>query len=229
VKNDNLEIQNNKYFLDLERNFGEYGSWALWSENKDGSIAEIITKPNFQSLIKPSIIFLGLNASIKLPNNWINFHSECQKFKKKKWNQEFIKNLADLIMDEEFSVLRGSYMTDIIKDINFPESSKVVREVKNNPEILSQSKEIFGKELGLLSKISLIDKFQIICMGRDTFEILCLAWDIPVEKRILNKMRFVSTKKDNSSFDVLESYHYAYRRKENVKQDLREIIEKITK
>ncbi|MCG2700534.1 hypothetical protein L6274_05820 [Candidatus Parcubacteria bacterium] len=216
----------NKYsseFEQLKQEFGKYGSWAIWDE--DGSITEKIKKDNFQTLIKPDAIFLGLNATIKLTNDWINYHSECQEFKKKKWGQEFIKNLADLIMSDEFSALRGSYMTDIVKDVDLPESSKVIKELKSNPEILSRSKNIFEKELNLLLKISLTDKFRIICIGRDTFDILCRDWDIPT-KRISNKMRFASIEKYNRSFDILESYHYSYRKKENIKQDLKEIIKK---
>ena len=214
----------NKHLLQLKKDFGEFGSWALWDEN--GGITSLINKRDFEILIKPSIVILGLNASIKLPNDWINFHSECQKFKKKKWGQEFTKNLADLIMSDEFSILRGAYMTDIIKNIDFPESSKVIEEIKNNPKILSRSKEIFEKELNLLLKISLTNKFKIICMGRDAFDILCRAWNIPT-KRTSNKMGFVSIKKYNNSFDILESYHYSYRKKENIKQDLREIIKNL--
>ena len=119
-------------------------------------------------------------------------------------------------------------MTDIIKNVDFPKSSKVIKEIKSNPEILSRSKKIFEKEINLLFKISLTDKFKIICIGRDTFDILCRAWDIPTEKRTPNKMRLVvSIKKYNNSFDILKNYHYSYRKKENIKQDLREIIKKL--
>jgi len=213
-----------KYLLQLKNEFGKYGSWAIWDE--DGCIAPLISKNNFEILIKPNIIFLGLNASIKLPNDWINYHSECQEFKKKKWGQEFIKNLADLIMSDEFSTLRGAYMTDIIKDVDFPESSKVMAKIKNNPEILSRSKEIFEKELSLLSKIFLTDKFQVICMGRDAFDILCRIWDIPT-KKVSNKMRSTTIERRINTFEILEIYHYAYRKKEKIKQDLREITKNV--
>ena len=121
----------NNYLSQLKQNFGKYGSWALWDKN--GGIEKIIVKENLQSLIKSDIIFLGLNASIKLQDDWINYHSECQKSKVKKWNQEFIKNLADLIMDnDDFSFFRGAYMTDLIKEINevknidLTKSSKII-------------------------------------------------------------------------------------------------------
>lgn len=212
----------NRNLLQLKKKFG--GSWALW--DKDGGIVSLTTKHDFEFLLKPNIVFVGLNASIELSEDWINYHSECQKFKKKKWGQEFIKNLADLIMSSEFSFLRGAYMTDIIKDIDFPKSSKVIKEIKSNPPILLRNKEIFERELRLLSKLSSTNKFQVICMGRDAFDILCRAWNMPT-KRIPNEMRFVSIKKYNNFFDILETYHYSYRKKENIRKDLREIIKKL--
>ncbi|MFA5080399.1 MAG: hypothetical protein WC472_02115 [Candidatus Paceibacterota bacterium] len=196
----------NKQLLQLKKEFGKYGSWALWDEN--GRITEIIEKPEFQSLIKPSIIFVGLNASMELLNleDWINYHGECCRFGKiKSWKQTHASKLAEALREKEFEVFAGAYMTDIVKDDNNPNSNNIAKEANLH------NIELFENELNLLSKISGSDEFRIICIGNKSFD-------------ILNKI---------TKYKIDKIWHYsAYQLgwegvKERIRQDLREIIKKI--
>jgi len=154
----------NKYLLQLKKEFGKYGSWALW--NKDGGIEEIIEKDNFQSLIKPNIIFMGLNASYDLrkADDWINYHFIKNK-KNSSWKKEHCRKLAEVLSEPEFSCFNGAYMTDVIKDDYNSNSGKV------NNKSVNENRESLGREMNLLSKISGSHNFIVICMGDKSFKI----------------------------------------------------------
>ena len=143
----------NKNLQKLKEEFGKFGSWALWK--KDGSLK--INRQNFQSLIKPNIIFIGLNASFDLRtvDDWSNYHVIKNK-KGSSWRKEHCRKLAEVLSDHRFSFFSGAYMTDIIKNDYSSDSSKV----KN---IIDQkNKRLFLREIKLLSSISASNKFILI-------------------------------------------------------------------
>lgn len=200
----------NKHLLQLKKDFGRYGSWALWNEN--GSITSLINKNNFEILIKPNIIFVGLNASMKLPEDWINYHSECCRFGKiKSWKQSHIRKLAEVLQEKEFERLKGTYMTDIIKNYYDSNSGIVANKIKQDKNLVSENIRLFENELKILSKISGSSKFHIICIGNKSFEIL--------NQTLKHKMDKI--------------WHYsAYQLgwegvKKKIRQDLREIIKNV--
>lgn len=160
-----------KYLLQLKKKFGKYGSWALW--NEDGSITSLISKNDFEFLLKPNIIFVGLNASMKLPEDWINYHSECCRFGKiKSWKQSHIRKLAEVLQEKEFEILKGAYMTDVIKNHYDSDSGIVANKIIRDKNLVSENIKLFENELKMLSEISGSDKFHIICIGNKSFDIL---------------------------------------------------------
>ncbi|MBI4836950.1 MAG: hypothetical protein HY813_00900 [Candidatus Portnoybacteria bacterium] len=197
----------NLNLLQLKKKFGKYGSWALWDE--DGSIASLVRKNDFELLLKPNIVFIGLNASTKLSEDWINYHSECCKSGKiKSWRWSHVSKLAEILREKEFEALKGAYMTDIIKNHYDSNSNVVVNQIKQDRSLVSKNIRLFEKELKMLSKISGLDKFYIVCIGNKSFEILD---------------RVLGTK-------VSKIWHYsAYQLgregvKEKIRQDLRGVI-----
>ena len=153
----------NKNLQKLKEEFGKFGSWALWE--KDGSLK--INRKNFQSLIKPNIMFVGLNASFDLRtvDDWSNYHV-IKNRKGSSWRKEHCRKLAEVLSDPQFSFFSGAYMTDIIKNDYSSSSSKV----KN---IIDQkNKQLFLREIKLLSSISASDKFIVICIGDKSFEMV---------------------------------------------------------
>lgn len=200
----------NQNLSQFKKEFGKYGSWALWDEN--GYIMKYIENPDFQNLIKPDIVFVGLNASMKLPEDWINYHGECHNYGRAiSWKQEHVRKLAEVLMEKEFEIFSGAYMTDVIKDDNNPKSSDISKNIINNKDFLSRNIKIFENELKMLSNISNLDKIHIICIGNKSYE-------------VLNKI---------TKHKIDKIWHYsAYQLgwegvKERIRQDLRKIINKL--
>lgn len=197
-----------KHLLQLKKEFGKYGSWALW--DKGGGITSFINGNDFESLIKPNIIFVGLNANGKLRKDWINYHSECCEPGRVEscWKRTHARKLADVLREKEFDALRGAYMTDIIKDHYDANSGVVASEIKKDAGLITKNLTLFENELEILSKISGSAEFRIICMGNKSFEILN-----PISKYKTDKV-----------------WHYAAYQlgwegvKERIRQDLRKII-----
>jgi hypothetical protein len=197
----------NEYLLQLKNEFGKYGSWALWDE--DGGIENIIKDKEFISLIKPNIIFMGLNASCDLREDidWVNFHVLETK-KNMSWRREHCRKLADVLSEPEFSDFSGSYMTDFIKTKYDSSSGDLIKAMKNDESIIAENEKLLKQEMKILSKIFGSDKFIIICNGNKCFDILSQ----------LYKGR------------IFKIWHYsAYQLgwegvKERIRQDLREIM-----
>ena len=196
----------NEYLLQLKKEFGKYGSWALWDE--DGGIENIINDKKFISLIKPNIIFMGLNASRDLREDidWVNFH--FQKIRNLSWRREHCRKLADVLSEPEFSYFSGSYMTDVIKNNYASSTGKLMKAIRKDKGIIATNVELLKREMNLLSRISGSDKFIIICNGKKSFD-------------ILNQV---------SKHEVYKIWHYsAYQLgwegvKEQIRQDLKKIM-----
>ncbi len=200
----------NQNLLQFKKEFGKYGSWALWDKN--GYIMGYIKKPDFQNLIKPNIVFVGLNASWKLSEDWINYHGECNNLRRpKSWKRVHASKLAEVLMEKEFEVFRGAYMTDIIKDDNNPKSNNIAEKIRDDNDFLLRNIKLFEDELKMLSNIFGLDEFHIICIGNESF-------------KALNKI---------TKHKIDKIWHYsAYQLgwegvKERIRQDLRIIIKKL--
>ncbi len=159
----------NDNLLRLKEDFGKYGSWALWDDF--GRITPFLNKDNFEELIKPNVIFIGLNASIEVLGDWMGYHQECRS---ESWQAPtfHIRKFAEVLKEEELEVFRGAYMTDIIKNHFDPNSNIVIEKIKNCENILYENLNLFIEELELLSKFSKKNSFKIICFGAKVFEIM---------------------------------------------------------
>jgi len=196
----------------LKTEFGMHGSsWALWDES--GKIEPIIKTEEISSLIKPNIIFLGLNASILVQDAWAGFHQECRV--KDSFKTQKVKRLADLLQENEFKVFYGAYMTDIIKDQYAHDSDVVSKKFTEDESSIKRNLDLFNRELDFLAKISNSNKFTVICMGNNVCEIIELA----VNKGFLNQ----------DTVALHKITHYAWRApieayKERVRGELRNIL-----
>jgi hypothetical protein len=161
----------NEYLRQLKEKFGKVGSWALWDQ--DGRIENIIKDDNFISLLKPNIIFMGLNASRDLRDNfdWANFHYH-KTINNISWRREHCSKLANVLLEKEFVCFRGAYMTDVIKTEYYSSSGELIKAIKKGYSIIDKNYKSLKQEMDLLSKISGSDKFIFICIGNASFDIL---------------------------------------------------------
>jgi len=194
----------NENLLQLKKDFGKYGSWALWDDF--GRITPFLGKDNFEKLIKPNIIFIGLNASIEVLDDWMGYHQECRS---ESWFAPtfHIRKLAEILREEEFETFKGAYMTDVIKNHYDPSSNTIADKIKKDNNLVLENLRLFENELKILSKISDSGKFHIIAMGN-------LAFDELTKQALGHR--------------VYKIYHYANwgegEVKERIREDLRKII-----
>lgn len=209
----------NKYLLQLKQEFGKYGSWAIWSEN--GKIKEVIKNKNFESLIKQNIIFIGFNASYDLRKafDWANYHFIKDK-ENSSWKKEHCRKLAEVLQEDEFKMFKGAYMTDIIKSHYDSNSGVMARKIDKDKTIIEENKQLLKKEMELLKKISMFDKFLVVCIGNKSFEI---TKEI-IESNVY-KIYHYSNWSDKSNKDKkIKGYQKV---QERIRQDLRKIIKNV--
>ncbi len=167
--------------LQLGKKFSKCGSWALWDE--DGKIEPFTQKKNFASLIKPNIVFMGLNASrdLKEEIDWANYHSDLKYKKGRSWKKASCRRLAEIIQ-KEFPQFYGAYMTDIIKTEYHSTSDKLKKFLENNPGVSDKNKKLLEEEIDLLEKILESDNIAIICLGNLSFDITNKMWTMGKKK-----------------------------------------------
>ncbi len=119
----------NTEYLELKAKYGGFSSWAIWDKLNESDTT--IIDRHIESLNSNSV-FLGLNVSSKLINKpWSNFHGGKHDRK--------IKYACN---DTE---LRGSYITDIFKDLDELHSENV--KLKLTPDVLINSINQFNNEM----------------------------------------------------------------------------------
>lgn len=118
-----------QHFKYLTEKYGSFASWAIWDakNEKDTSII-------FQSIDKlhSNFVLLGLNISSPLSNkSWVNFHGGRHDRKLKYACHN--------------TVLQGSYITDLFKDIDEPDSSKIKSKLSNS--LIHDNVDYFNQEM----------------------------------------------------------------------------------
>lgn len=116
-------------YKNLTLKYGSYASWAIW-DYKDESNSLIIDK--YIEQLNSKFVFLGLNISRSLTNKpWINFHGGR--------NDRKIKYACN---DNK---LRGSYITDIFKDM----PATIAIDLQNNltDKDINKNVLIFNREM----------------------------------------------------------------------------------
>ena len=149
----------------IKKNWGEVASWAVWAA--EGATAtsnisdlSIFDREEILETLNPNVIVVGLNISrddLKDKPSFANFHSNYPKAKEFK--------LRRVLKDTSWW---GAYLTDVIKD--FPEiySGKVLRALKDDPEIEIKNIKILLQEIKDLGSIDP----TIVALGWDTYHIL---------------------------------------------------------
>jgi hypothetical protein len=161
-------------YRNLTLKYGSLASWAIWDYKKPCD-TEIIHKN--QNQLHSKFVLLGLNTSSQLSGNiWQNFHGNTHDRK--------IKYACN------DTKLRGSYITDIFKDI--PEANSSNLKVKLTEKIIDKNVKYFIQEM---KDIKLDDKTQFVIFGtQNSFLIKC----------------FDKYFKPNFKNKVIYYYHYAY-------------------
>lgn len=155
-----------KTYEKLRKEYGLISSWTIWefpTYNAKSNTSDIafFENSNITNKLNNKYVFVGLNVSsthgIQDVKPWVNFHSNYR------YQNDY--KLRYALMNTKFW---GSYITDIIK--NYPEvdSSKVMRYLRSNNDIVQNNIIEFEKELSILSK----DKPILIAIGNDSFNIL---------------------------------------------------------
>ena len=141
-------------------------SWAVWSEDFGSAKCIEHNSKNIYNLIndnknilKPHIIFMGLNRSGKKKSKkngrntamaaFHNFHLP---------NKNGDRNLCDFIQKAQLNSLIGGYMTDI--------NTRIVDPISHNVETNIEDENILMKQLRILGEKS----YYIICFGKKTFD-----------------------------------------------------------
>ncbi|MBI1833357.1 MAG: hypothetical protein HYR90_00880 [Candidatus Andersenbacteria bacterium] len=118
-------------YEELKRKYGSYGSWAVWRHNNESDTSVI---DEHVEELHSRFIFLGLNVSQSLGSAaWVNFHGG-----------KHARKLKYALNDTK---LRGSYITDIFKDLPAPKSSDIVKILADDPSLITQNVEFFKREM----------------------------------------------------------------------------------
>ena len=132
---------NQEIYDELKENYGDTSSWTVWKEpgskvkSNTGDMS-IFEDKNICDVLNDKYVFVALNCSnthgeqTKIP--WKNFHSSYR------YQNDY--KLRYALLNSKFW---GSYITDIIKDLSEVDSSKVMKHLKDNPQIIEKKyKEI---------------------------------------------------------------------------------------
>lgn len=156
-----------KKFDFMLKKYGNWASWAVWAEQKpnkpksnfgDLTVLDPQMNNNLLEQINPNVVLVALNFSdgaVKFPFG--NFHTDNPH------NTAF--KLRYALKNTPFW---GGYLTDIIKDYDQKEASKVVSYLRSNKSIVEKNVEIFREELKDLRSEHPI----IIALGDVVYEIL---------------------------------------------------------
>lgn len=119
-------------YEELKKKYGSCSSWAIWNE-KDQKDTNVI-KQNIKEL-NTNYVFVGLNiASLLREPPWSNFHGG-------KHDRKLMYACNDT------KQLRGSYLTDIFKNLPRSKASEVKKYLKENPKFLEKNVASFKKEM----------------------------------------------------------------------------------
>jgi hypothetical protein len=152
-----------KTYKAMQDQYGLLGSWAIWAEETNSPTSNIgdlsiFNQPNIWQILKPDIVFVGLNISrnaIKLP--WGNFHDSSP------YGKDF--KLRRALLDTKWW---GGYMTDIIKNYDEVDGTKVYKHIRQNPDFVQDNVKCFLKEIDTLN----VKNPEIIAIGSSAHTVL---------------------------------------------------------
>lgn len=158
-----------KNFEELKKRYGALASWAIWNTNYTSDKPKLNTSDlsvfddeNLLEKINTGYVFVGLNASsthgdtTQGKDAWYNFHSNYSR-----------QNDYKLRYALQGTKYWGSYITDIIKRYAEVDSNKVIKYLKEHPEVAQTNIDDFMHEMSFLG-----EKPVLIAMGGYTYQIL---------------------------------------------------------
>lgn len=158
----------------LKTKYGAYSSWAIWDYQKE-SETSIIDK-NYVD-IGADYILLGLNISAALGKEpWVNFHGGKHD-----------RKLKYACNDTK---LRGSYITDLFKDLPEAKSNKLNDQLTE--KIIKENVKFFNQEM---SDVKVNSNSQFVVFGKQDSRIA----------QIFNK--YFNQEYKNP---IIYHYHYSY-------------------
>lgn len=129
----------------LVSKYGLLSSWAVWDYKIESDLSIIDTNTN---ILNSKNVFLGLNISSSLKNiPWCNFHGGKHDRKLKYACND--------------TILRGSYITDLFKDIPEVQSAKIEKHI--TPEIVAKNIGFFDQEM---SDVKANSNSKFIVLGK---------------------------------------------------------------
>jgi hypothetical protein len=168
-------------------------SWAIWYDPPVGGrnsalippeyLPSRFMLPRFRKMMKPHIVFLGLNRSSGTgvsTSNWHNYHSNREKMR------SLEASCGDQLLAETITRLEpllGAYMTDYIHPPVHGNSKKVLKDYHQQSGTQFRD-DLFTQLNAIQSKPS---NTTVICFGWDVYKML--RKDIGVEN-ILNSAQF---------------------------------------
>ena len=148
----------------VKQRHGEYASWAVWNEPKegDGRLSGGMDDPIFDNVtddllgqLNPEYMFVALNFSIGSVPTLMNFHSVD-------------KHIGKLRYALRGSPFWGAYMTDVIKGYSNPNANDTMKFLTSNPNKETEAIELLRDEIRTLG-----DKVTtLIAFGTKTSRIL---------------------------------------------------------
>jgi hypothetical protein len=161
-------------YIEIKEKYGNESSWAIWSEMLDTNTSNMsdisfFDDKNIYKELNPQIIMVGLNISEPLSGkSFSNFHGKGGGAYKLRYG------LKD-------TPCWGAYLTDIIKNFPEPDSNKVLKHLKENPDFLEENINLFRDELSDLGSVNP----RVYAFGDAAFKILD---DIPEKEFTLTKL-----------------------------------------
>jgi hypothetical protein len=154
-------------FEKIKAKHGQCASWAVWADAgsteksnvDDLSIFDIEKNPQILEKLNQNIILVGLNCATRPLGKeaFSNFHPKSSKANDFKTRYAF-----------KGTEYWGAYMTDIIKGCHETDSKKVIKHLKEHPEVVTKNIENFKQELlDIESKEPLL-----IAFGVDVYDLL---------------------------------------------------------
>jgi len=148
----------------IKRKHGCCASWAVWADAGaratsnvgDMSVLDPEVNRALLAVLNPSVVMLGLNISRPLATPFSNFHDKSSNAKDFKIRFAF-----------EGTRFYGAYMTDVVKFLVEPESSKVVSAIRQSADILESSAATLREELLDLG----VNRPEVIAFGADAASI----------------------------------------------------------
>ena len=131
-------------FEAIRSKHGGYASWAVWAKASntpksnigDMTIFDTNANDSLLKTLKASVLMVGLNISRSFSEPFRNFHDASSSGNDFKIRYAF--------EDTEYY---GAYMTDIIKNVEMVESSKLLEHLKTSPVLVRQNVDTFCEEV----------------------------------------------------------------------------------